>query len=228
MNDFWNILFFEFLPYIALTVVIGGTLTRCLLFRKSVQATSTQFLSDSKRFKLGLYLFHYGIIFVFLGHLFGLLTPMCLYDWLFSPAFKRIMAIALGSFFGLMAFAGMCILSERRFVDPRVSDTSSFQDQWIDVWLLVQIGLGLACTVISATHSLANYLAFDSWAQGIFIFKYDAWEYIAHSNVLYKLHIINGFLIFLVFPYSKLIHFAATPLAYVLRFGQQLVWSRKN
>ncbi len=228
MATYINEILLQFLPYIALTVVIFGTLTRIIFFRASIQATSTQALDNGRMFKLGIYLFHYGIVFVFLGHIFGLLTPECLYDWLFSPAFKRILAIGLGGFFGAMAFVGMMLLTIRRFADGPVSVTSSLQDKYIDVWLLLQIGLGLGCTVLSACGSLANYLSFDDWAQGLVVFKSAPWEYISHCNPLYKIHIVNGFLIFLVFPYSKLIHFVATPLGYLLRWGQQKVWIRKN
>lgn len=227
MKDFWNILLLEFLPYIALTMLVFGSFTRVMLFRPTVQATSTQFLDNSRMFRLGVFLFHYGIVFVFLGHVFGLLTPEWMYDWLFSPAFKRLMAIVMGSVFGIMALVGMTILTIRRFENEPVSATSSLQDKWIDVWLLLQIALGLCCTIVSATHSLANYLTFDSWAQGICTFDADSWKYIANCNPFYKMHIVNGFLIFLVFPYSKLVHFLATPLGYLVRFGQQLVWSRK-
>nr|QCB64996.1 nitrate reductase gamma subunit [uncultured bacterium] len=226
LNVFWDTLLFEYLPYASLAVLFFGIVTRFVFFNKSIQATSTQLIDNSMSLKVGSFLWHYGIVFVLLGHIFGLLTPMWMYDWFMTPAFKRMLAISLGSTFGLMALCGLMILTVRRFCNPNVSANSTFQDKYILLWLMVQIILGLSSTACSAVGSLANYLDFDSWAQGLVTFKPDAWEYIAGVKLVYKLHIVNGFLIFFAFPYSKLVHFLVFPAQFLWRKGQQIVWKR--
>lgn len=228
LNVFWNTLLFEYLPYAALAVLVFGTVTRFAFCNRSIQATSTQILDNDFAFKVGSFMWHYGIVMVLLGHIFGLLTPMWMYDWFMSPATKRALAISLGSFFGFSALIGLLILMARRFFNANISVNSTFQDKYILVWLFVQIVLGLSSTACSATGSLANYLSFDSWAQGLLIFKPEAWEYIAGAQLVYKMHIVNGFLIFMFFPYSKLMHFLVFPAQFLCRKGQQIVWKRNS
>lgn len=223
---FWNTLFFSYLPYAALAVLIFGVMARFGYYNRSIQATSTQLIDNGPMLKWGSFLWHYGIVLVLLGHIFGLLTPPRFYEWLITPAQKRVLAISMGLFFGAVAAVGLVILTVRRFTNRAVSVNSTFQDKWILVWLLAQIGLGLTCTIQVTQQPLADYLAFDDWAQGIVTFQPDAWRYIANADLVHKLHIINGFLIFMAFPFSKLMHFMVFPANYLWRRGQQLVWRR--
>lgn len=228
LNVFWNTLFLEYLPYASLAVLFFGIVTRFVFYNRSIQATSTQLIDNDMALKVGSYMWHYGIVMVLLGHIFGLLTPMWMYDWFMSPATKRILAISLGSIFGLSALCGLMILTARRFFNANVSVNSTFQDKYILLWLMAQVILGLSATGCSAFGSLANYLSFDSWAQGLVTFQPDVWEYIAGSKLVYKLHIVNGFLIFMFFPYSKLMHFLVFPVQFIWRKGQQIVWKRNR
>ena len=227
-STFWNTLFLCYLPYMAIAVMVVGAIARYRYLGKTIQATSTQFIDNGPMIKVGSYLWHYGIILVLLGHIFGLLTPMKLYELVMTPETKRILAISMGLLFGTMAFVGGVILAVRRFCNPAVSVNSTFQDKWILVWLLGQIGLGLACTMQVIDEPLSSYISFDNWAQGLVTFHPDAWKYIADADLLHKLHIVDGFLIFLVFPFSKLMHFIVFPVNYLWRRGRQIVWRRKN
>jgi len=104
----------------------------------------------------------------------------------------------------------------RRFSNKRVWATSKIQDYVIVVLLLVQISLGLWCTYITTQSSLEDYMAMEYWAQGIFIFEPDSWKYIADADLIYKLHIVNGFLIFIIFPFTKLMHMIMVPVLYAI------------
>lgn len=217
-SDFINNLMLGYLPYVALSVIFVGTVYRAVVRNNTIQATSSQFISKDKQLTWGSNLFHYAIIMVFFGHIFGLLTPEWTYNWFMSNETKRNIAIVMGSLTGGVSFLGLSILAYRRFTNKRVRATGRFQDDLIVVLLLVQILLGLWSTYITTQTPLSDYMAMEHWAQGVFILVPDSWKHIAHVDIIYKLHIINGFLIFIIFPFTKLMHMVALPLKYAIDF----------
>ena len=110
MTSFWNNALFNYLPHIVIFLLIFGIATRFVKASKTIQATSVQLLSKSKLYDTALLLFHYGIVFVLLGHIFGLFTPRWLYELVMTPETKRLLAISMGSFFGICALIGIVIL----------------------------------------------------------------------------------------------------------------------
>ena len=149
MDNYINNILFTYLPHIALAIFVFGVITRLFIGNKTVQAESTQFLAD-KKVKLGSNLFHIGIIFVFFGHL-TLFIPEWLYHMVMTTETKRIIALSMGSFFGIMAIVGMLILVSRRFSSPRIKMNSSFQDYFIIILLLVEAIVGLTAVAETAT-----------------------------------------------------------------------------
>jgi nitrate reductase gamma subunit len=217
-SDYLNNFFLGYLPYIALGVFIAGLLYRVYRRNNTIQATSSQFVSNDKSILWGSPLFHFAIIMVFFGHVFGLLTPEWMYNWLITNETKRMLAVGMGSLSGIVALIGITILAVRRFTNRRVQAAGKVQDYVIVALLLFQIALGLWGTYITSQSSIEDYMAMEHWAQGIFIFKPDSWKYIADTDMIYKLHIVNGLLIFIIFPFTKLMHMAMVPVNFVLDF----------
>lgn len=228
MQQYWTSLFFNYLPHVAIFLLIFGVAARFIYRNKSIHAKSTQFLQDNAAMKLSLNLFHYGILFVLLGHFLGLFTPRWMYLWLMSLETKRILAITCGGFFGLCALIGIFSLFVRRLKHERVRITSSWGDIGIEILLCVQIFLGLSATTETIMQPVSTYETFDVWAQSVITFKPQAGEIIMQMPLIYKLHIILGCLIFIILPYSKLMHFFVAPIKYVWRKSYQLVWRRKE
>ena len=226
MDIYINNLLFTYFPHIALAVFFFGLITRFILSNKTIQAESTQFLAD-KKVKLGSNLFHVGIIFVFFGHL-TLFIPEWLYHMVMTTETKRIIALSMGSFFGLMALVGMLILVFRRFYDPRIIKNSSFQDYFIIILLLVEVILGLSAVAGTATGPIEKYAALSEWAQAVVTFQPNAGEILLNHSIQYKLHIITGLFIFMIFPYTKLMHMIVLPYVYLFRSGYQLVRKRRS
>lgn len=208
---------FAYFPYIALGVFLAGFYWRMTHANKTVQALSTQYLSNDKDIRLGSNLFHFAIVGVFFGHIFGLLAPEPLYIWLISNETKRILAIIGGGAAGLVALAGILIMARRRFTNPRVLANSSFADKAIVVLIAVQIFTGLLGTVVTAFSPLSAYLTIDHWAQGLFIFRPEATHYLADTSFIHKFHMFLGFVIFCIFPFTKLMHMVVVPVHYLLR-----------
>jgi len=221
MEHFINNFLFTYFPHISITVFWFGLITRIILVNKSIKASSSQLLAD-RNIKLGSNLFHIGIIAVFFGH-FTLFIPEELYHLVMTTETKRIIALSMGSFFGLMAFVGMIILVLRRSTDQRMIRNSSFHDYFIIVLLIAEAGLGLYSVLTTATSSVENYAALGVWAQRIITFQPDAGAIIAGHSIVYKIHIFIGLLIFMIFPYTKLMHLLVFPLVYFFRRGYQLV-----
>ena len=224
MDNYINNLLFTYFPHIALAIFFFGLVTRLILINRTVQAESTQFLAD-KKVKLGSNLFHVGIIFVFFGHL-TLFIPEWLYHMVMTTETKRIIALSMGSFFGLMAVVGMTILIFRRSTDPRIKENSSFQDYFIIILLLVEAIVGLTAVAETATAPIEKYAALSHWAQAVITFQPDAGVILANHPIQFKIHIVTGLFIFMIFPYTKLMHMLVYPFVYVFRSGYQLVRKR--
>ncbi len=224
MDHFYNNLLFTYLPHITFAVFWFGLITRLIMANKTIQAQSTQLLAD-RRIKLGSNLFHVGIIMVFFGHL-TLFLPEELYHLVMTTETKRVIALILGSTFGTMAIVGMTILVTRRFFSPRISYNSNFHDHFILFLLLVEAVLGLSAIGKTAATSIEQYAELGRWAQAVITFQPDAGKLLADHAIQFKIHIVTGLLLFMIFPYTKLMHMLVYPFAYFFRSGYQLVRRR--
>ena len=112
----------------------------------------------------------------------------------------------------------------RRFADPRIRKHSSFADNAILILLYVQLLLGLGTIFISVQHLDGHEMVtFMNWAQGIFTFDFRAASYIIGAHWIFKAHLVLGLTIFLVFPFTRLVHMFSAPLRYIFRQGYQVV-----
>ena len=229
MENFINHLLFGIYPYIALAVLAIGSVIRFDREPYSWRSGSSQLLRR-KQLMVGSVLFHIGVLFIFFGHLIGLLTPIALFDALgISHGAKQLLAIIAGGIAGVAAIIGATLLIHRRFFDPRVRANSSFSDNAIILILWVQLALGLATVPISAGHlDGGEMVKFMTWAQGIFTFQGDAASHVANVHIIFKLHIFLGLTILLIFPFTRLVHMLSAPVRYLWRGGYQIVRSRRS
>ncbi|WP_212525706.1 respiratory nitrate reductase subunit gamma [Actibacterium sp. MT2.3-13A] len=220
---------FGIYPYIALSVAILGSIARYERDPFTWKTSSSQLLRR-KQLILGSVLFHVGVLVIFFGHLIGLLTPIQVFDALgISHGAKQLLAVIAGGIAGVMALVGGGILFHRRWTDPRIRQTSSFADIAILAMLLAQLVLGVGTIFVSLQH-LDGYemTKFMAWAQGIWTFDGQAASYIADVHWLFKMHLFLGLTIFLVFPFTRLVHMLSVPLRYFTRPGYQIVRSRRQ
>jgi nitrate reductase gamma subunit len=212
-----NTLLFGVYPYIALAVLVIGTWARYDKAQYSWQAQSSQMLRK-KNMVLASVLFHVGVLVVFFGHLVGLLTPHWAYEWLITPGQKQIMAILVGGIAGAMALVGGGMLAWRRLTDPRVQASSTFADNMIIVVLVIQLALGLLTILPTMDHLDGSHmLRFAAWAQGVFTFQGGLADHLVGMNWIYKAHIFLGLTIFVLFPFTRLVHMLSVPVEYFTR-----------
>ncbi len=222
MNQF----LFGIYPYIAMTVFLLGSMFRYDRDQYTWKASSSQMLS-TKGMRIGSNLFHVGIILLFFGHLVGLLTPQSIYHHFMTAETKQMMAMIAGGIFGTLCFIGMVILIHRRLTNPRVRATTKFSDIFVLLLLFVQLILGLLTIPASAQHpDGSSMIALANWAQHIVTFRPGAAEFIIHEALIFKLHIFLGLTMFLVFPFTRLVHVWSAPAKYLFRKGYQVVRKR--
>ncbi|MBU3738783.1 MAG: respiratory nitrate reductase subunit gamma [Rhodoferax sp.] len=219
--------FFQVYPYICLSVFLMGSLARFDRDQYTWKSDSSQLLRHGQ-LRWGSNLFHGGILFLFFGHAIGLLTPHWVYEPFISPAQKQLLAVVAGGVAGAVCFVGLTLLLHRRITDPRIRLTSHRTDLFILIVLWGQLVLGLVTLPYSLGHGDGSVmLALSDWAQRIVSFRPDATGLLPLSWP-YKVHLILGMTIFLLFPFSRLVHVWSGfgTLAYLLR-PYQLVRSRR-
>lgn len=227
MENFLNTLAFGIYPYIALAVLILGSIIRYDREPYTWRSGSSQLLRR-RQLIWGSVLFHLGVLAVFFGHLIGLLTPIEVFDAIgISHGAKQILAIVAGGIAGLAALIGATMLIHRRLFDARIRATSTFGDHAVIMLLWVQLALGLATIPLSMGHlDGSEMLKFMAWAQGIFTFNPGAADLVAGAHPIFKLHLLLGLTIFLIFPFTRLVHMFSAPVRYIWRPGYQIVRTR--
>ncbi len=229
MTGYLNQFAFGFYPYICLAVFVVGCILRFDHGQYSWRSGSSQLLRR-KQLVAGSILFHVGILIIFGGHFVGLLTPIWVFDAIgVSHGAKQTLAIIAGGLAGLMCLAGILLLIHRRLFDPRIRATSSFGDTSILLILLAQLLLGLSTIFVSVHHLDGHEMVkFMEWAQRILTFRGGAAELVADVHPIFKAHLILGLTIFLVFPFTRLVHMLSAPVWYLNRRGYQIVRTRKQ
>ena len=226
MANYINQFFFGIYPYIAITVFFLGSLLRYDRDQYTWKASSSQMLSK-KDMRVGSNLFHIGIIMLFFGHLMGLLTPHWAYHFMISAGTKQLLAMTAGGIFGITCLIGMVLLIRRRMLDARIRATSQATDLPILLILFVQLVLGLLTIPFSAQHmDGSSMLALASWAQHLVTFQGDAAAFVAGEAFIFKIHLVLGLTIFLIFPFTRLVHVWSVPIQYLTRSGYQIVRKR--
>ncbi len=220
---------FGILPYIALSVLIVGSIARYERDPFTWKSSSSQLLRR-KQLVWGSVLFHVGILIVFFGHLIGMLTPLEIFHVLgIGYGLKQVLAIIVGGIAGVMAVVGAAMLLHRRLFDPRIRANSSFADNGILALLGLQLVIGLGTIIASLGHLDGSVMVqFMAWARGIFTFQLDAWQHVENVSWIYKLHIFLGLAIFILFPFTRLVHMLSAPVRYLWRPGYQVVRSRRT
>ena len=166
--------------------------------------------------------FHWGLIVIFLLHLTVFLFPQLTLGWSSSPI--RLIATEIVAFtFGLSALVGLVALFIRRISDARVKMVTNNMDLAIEVLLLAQIILG--CWIAVGYRWGYSWFAADlsPYLWSIVKFSPDATAVVAMPIVI-KLHIAGAFLVILMIPFTRLVHFLVAPFHYIWRPYQQVIW----
>lgn len=220
---------FGIYPYICGAIFLLGSLARFDRDQYTWRSESSQLLSMGT-LRLGSNLFHLGIIGLFFGHFFGMLTPPELIHALGVTApQKQLLAMVAGGTLGSIGLIGLLLLIQRRLGNQRVRATSRGRDFLVLFWILFTLLLGLSTVPVSLQHrDGVEMLKLMAWARHLVTFQGDAASIIADVSTVFKVHMFMGMTLFLIFPFTRLVHvwsgFAS--VGYLVR-PWQVVRSRK-
>ena len=217
--DYINIFLFGIYPYLCLAVMLIGSLIRFDREPYTWKSDSSQLLRK-RQLRLGSNLFHYGVIIVILGHFAGFLAPHWAVNWALNPTGHQLLAMVVGGIAGLVAIVGLTILLHRRLADPRIRLNSRKWDIAVAMLLWLQLALGLLTVPLSAFHmDGAMFETLTTYVQGIVTLDGSVSSLMLGVPLVYKLHVVLGFTIFLISPFTRMIHIwsGAGALAYLFR-----------
>ncbi|MEW5942330.1 MAG: respiratory nitrate reductase subunit gamma [Pseudomonadota bacterium] len=225
----WHKLFFAIYPYVALSVFVVGSWIRFDHEQYTWKSDSSQLLSKAGM-RLASNLFHIGVIAIFLGHLVGLLVPHSVFQALgVSDMTHQYVAIGAGSVFGALALIGAVMLWLRRMFNQRIRATSRYMDVFVLTWILATLLLGLSTIPVSLGHAShgnpAVMIALAEWVQSI-IYLHPNPDYLLEVDTIFKIHLFFGMTVFLLFPFSRLVHIWSAPFGYLGR-AYQVVRTKK-
>jgi nitrate reductase gamma subunit len=227
MNEFMNQLAFGWFPYVAVIVLVVGSILRFDKDQYSWRSQSSQFLRR-RQMLIGSNLFHLGVIVLFIGHLVGLLTPIGVFHAAgITNQTKQMMALLVGGIAGISALIGSTMLLHRRLFDARIRRSSSWGDIAVLVLIWLQLVMGVGTIYWSIQHLDGRAMVdLMGWAHGILTFDPGAAGRLADIDTIFKLHIILGLVLFLITPFTRLVHIWSAPIWYLLRPGYQIVRTR--
>ncbi|MET7328705.1 respiratory nitrate reductase subunit gamma [Nonomuraea sp. NPDC005650] len=205
------------LPYLTLLVFVGGLIWRHRYDKFGWTTRSSQ-LYESPLLRVASPMFHYGLIFVIVGHVTGLLIPVGWTDAIgVSNAAYHTNALVWGGLGGLATLVGLALLIYRRRATGPVFLATTANDKTMYAVLAASIVAGLVTTVAGFVPSDVSYrTTVAPWFRGIFVLQPDA-AAMRQANVLYKVHTLIGMALFVLFPFSRLVHALSAPLGYLFR-----------
>jgi len=217
--------FFAMLPYLSILSLLLGSIYRYLFTGYQVSSLSSQFLENRNLF-FGNRPFHWGVIFLFFGHLTAFVFPRTVLLWNQIPLRLFILEISALAF-GLMAFYGLIVLIIRRIKSKRLHHLTSNMDLFVYSVLLLQLMTGLWTALFFRWGSSWFAMVLTPYLRSIFLFQPDT---VAVTNlpVLVQIHIVTAFIIIGMIPFTRFMHFLVYPFAYLWRPYQLVVWNRKN
>jgi nitrate reductase gamma subunit len=220
MNDFLYGVF----PYLAFSLAVAGGLYRYFADRFSFSSLSSQFLESGALF-YGSIPWHYGIGLILLAHLVGGLLPAASAFLLHGPA--RLFAGELvGMSLGFLALLGMVVLIIRRLSNSRILAVTTTMDWVLIAALTFQAATGVITALFYRWGSLWYLDTAVPWFWSIAGLN-PRFDTVISLPWLVQFHILNAFVIFALFPFTRLVHLIAVPLSYLWRPYQVVIWNQR-
>ncbi|GAA3734261.1 respiratory nitrate reductase subunit gamma [Salinicoccus jeotgali] len=214
------------LPYLCIAIFIVGHIWRYKIDQFGWTAKSSEFI-EKKYLMIGSILFHFSVIPVFFGHVVGLLVPA---RWLegigVTNHLYHLGALYVGGFFGIVMLIGMFLLTLRRVTNKSVRRLSSASDILVNFLLVFITFMGVYATLVT-NNIVVDFdyrQTISIWLRGLFVFSPDA-NLMTDVPLAFKIHVITGFLIFALWPATRLVHAWSLPFLY---FNRSYIVYRKH
>jgi len=214
-----DVLLWGALPYVVVIMLVAGTIWRYKYDQFGWTTRSSQ-LYESKLLRIASPMFHYGLFVVLMGHLLGLLIPKAWTDLVVTQETYHMVALVAGTLAGVATLAGIVLLIYRRRTTGPVFLATTRNDKLMYVVLVAAIVFGMIATLTgdqTASGEHHNYRETVSiWFRSLLVFQPNV-EAMAAATWQFKLHILVGFALFALMPFSRLVHAFTVPLHYLFR-----------
>ena len=218
-----TILFVVF-PYLCVIIAVGMGIYRYFNDRFSYSSLSSQFLENRALF-WGSVPWHYGVIIILTAHLLAFLFPAQWAD-LIAPQFRLYALEITGLALALVTILGLALLIVRRLRNARAFAVTSRRDWLLLTLLLIQVGLGFWIALVYRWGSDWYLHTAVPWINSLLAFNPQI-QYVTALPWVVKLHLLGGFLIILLFPFTRLVHMVTFPITYLWRAYQVVIWNRR-
>ncbi len=216
---------FVAVPYVAILLAVLGGIYRYYTDRFSYSSLSSQFLENRALF-WGSVPWHYGVVIVLLAHLLALLFPGQWAALIAAPVRLYILEVT-GLALALMAVLGLALLILRRLTNARAFTVTSALDWILLAALLAQVVLGFWVALFYRWGSDWYLHTAVPWLVSLLTLNPQI-QYITVLPLVVKLHMLGGFLIIALFPFTRLVHFVTFPITYLWRPYQVVIWNRRG
>jgi nitrate reductase gamma subunit len=213
-----NILLWVIVPYVSIVIFVGGLIWRWRYDKVGWTTRSSQ-LYESAVLRWGSPMFHFGIIFVLLGHVGGLLIPA---SWTHAAGVSEhayhLTAVFLGTVSGTCTVVGLGILLARRRLVGPVFNATTGNDKAMYAVLAAVLLLGLTATVKSnmVGGGYDYRQTISPWFRSLFYLRPDP-DLMASVPLMFQLHVLAAFALFAFWPFTRLVHAFSAPVGYLTR-----------
>ena len=214
-----DILLWSVLPYVAIASFVIGLVWRYKYDKFNWTTRSSQ-IYEGKMLRIAGPLFHLGLFAVIGGHIVGLLIPK---KWTDSIGISQEMyhagAISIGGLAGVATLLGIALLIYRRRTTATVFAATTKNDKTMYIFLVATLLAGCAATLSSAgvIGTEHNYRETVSpWFRSILLFRPDG-SLMAHTPIAFRIHAVVGMLLFIIWPFTRLVHAMSAPIGYMFR-----------
>jgi nitrate reductase gamma subunit len=207
-------------PYVCLAVFAVGHWWR-YRYDKFGWTTRSSQLYERRLLRWASPMFHFGILVVLLGHVMGLGVPKSWTEAVgMSEEVYHALAIGLGLVAGVCTVVGMALLIYRRRTVGPVFSATTRMDKTMYLVLATVIVLGLWNTAAGSVLNLTDHYDYRDgvsvWFRGIFRLSPHP-ELMAGAPLGFQLHGLAAFLLFALWPFTRLVHVFSAPLGYLTR-----------
>ncbi len=221
MSNYFDLLLFAALPYVAVITLLLVSIQRYRAQSFTFSSLSSQLLENKRHF-WAMMPFHYGILVVFIGHLFAFLMPGTILSWNSAPMRLYLLEVS-GLACAVLTFVGLIAMIVRRFTNSKLRVVTTPADVILYALLVFQVVTGIAIAVIHPWGSSWFAASLTPYLRSLFTFSPDI-SYVVGMPMLVKLHIINAFLVVSFFPFTRLVHILVIPNPYLWRKPQVVRW----
>ncbi|MBK5249574.1 MAG: respiratory nitrate reductase subunit gamma [Actinomycetales bacterium] len=215
-----SVLLWVIVPYVTLAIFIVGHYWRYRYDQFGWTTRSSQLYED-RLLRWGSPLFHFGILFVFVGHVMGLVVPKAWTDALgVSEGLYHFLALSVGAVAGFSTLVGLALLIYRRRTVGPVFSATTKMDKAMYLMLALVILLGMWNTVAGSVPNLSgdyNYrTGVSEWWRSVFYFNPKP-ELMAAAPIGFQLHALVAMGLFALWPFTRLVHVFSAPVFYLWR-----------